>query len=647
MNSPERPPTMVAPTLAALAFALLAPSAAAATAEAQWLDAWRLRLADAGSTAADQLWHQWTTAPPPADYRLHALGIHLQLGLAELLAIALSSAIELDLMAGRVLAWLQAPTGGARPTSGLIASLAQRVDGADVALHLAQVAAGAARSCGLLQIEADSSPLPEATLRVPQAIVLALAGIRRVWPALQANQDDRGEPPLPPSQHDAASRYARALIADRGAAPALAIRCGHPKEARAVARSVARALGGEAVYLDSDTPAGLGPWLWLGGYVPVICAEPAPGEKRCLPELAGYPGPVLVAAGPDGSFERKGVPVTNWRVPVPPAAERIGLWQAATGNADLATHLGTAFRHAGGRIHDLAAAGRFQSALTDDPALDAGAVAAAARSGAGADLGALAELLPETIGDDALVLPAQLRSDLQALVLRCRAREGLADALGPSARRRYRPGVRALLVGSSGTGKTLAVGWLASALGLPLYRVDLASVVSKYIGETEKNLAQLFARAEHAEVVLLFDEADSLFGKRTDVKDANDRFANQQTNYLLQRIESFDGITILTSNSRSRFDSAFTRRLDAIIDFPAPGPEERRALWLAHLGTHHTLDVTHLNRVAANCDLTGGHIRNAALAAACLSRAAIDYATLCTAIESEYRKLGRQVPPGL
>src|SRR4029079_14221279 len=101
---------------------------------------------------------------------------------------------------------------------------------------------------------------------------------------------------------------------------------------------------------------------------------------------------------------------------------------------------------------------------------------------------------------------------------------------------------RGLLVGPSGTGKTLAAGWLTAKLGLPLFRVDLASVTSKYIGETEKNLSQLLSRAEHAEVVLLFDEADSLFGKRTEVKDANDRFANAQTNYLLQRIESFDGI---------------------------------------------------------------------------------------------------------
>src|SRR2546430_13862603 len=119
------------------------------------------------------------------------------------------------------------------------------------------------------------------------------------------------------------------------------------------------------------------------------------------------------------------------------------------------------------------------------------------------------------------------------------------SGLGASATARYHPGVRALFVGPSGTGKTLAAGWLATRLGLPLYRVDLASVTSKYIGETEKNLAQLLARAEQAEVILLFDEADSLFGKRTDITDSNDRFANAQTNYLLQRIENYDGIVLL------------------------------------------------------------------------------------------------------
>src|SRR5262249_23617527 len=206
--------------------------------------------------------------------------------------------------------------------------------------------------------------------------------------------------------------------------------------------------------------------------------------------------------------------------------------------------------------------------------------------------------------------------------LRCRCRDGLAQGLGASASARYHPGVRALFVGPSGTGKTLAAGWLATRLGLPLYRVDLASVTSKYIGETEKNLSQLLARAEQAEVMLLFDEADSLFGKRTDITDSNDRFANAQTNYLLQRIENYDGIVLLTSNSQARFDDAFTRRLDFIIDFPTPGPEERRNLWRSHLGPDIALTSSDLNRLAVLVDLNGGQTRNAVLAAAVRARQA-------------------------
>ncbi|MDZ5461768.1 ATP-binding protein, partial [Azohydromonas lata] len=238
--------------------------------------------------------------------------------------------------------------------------------------------------------------------------------------------------------------------------------------------------------------------------------------------------------------------------------------------------------------------------------------------------------------------------ELNALLQRCRARDGLADDLGAAARTRYRPGVRALLVGPSGTGKTLAAGWLATRLGLPLYRVDMANVSSKYIGETEKHLAELFARAEHAEVVLLFDEADALFGKRTETRDAHDRYANQQTNYLLQRVEAFDGIALLTSNSRARFDSAFTRRFDAIVEFTPPTPAERRVLWLAHLGSAHALDITALNRLAAGCDLAGGHIRNVVLAAQALSAdAPIAWPALLPALAAEYRKLGKPLPTAL
>jgi len=224
-------------------------------------------------------------------------------------------------------------------------------------------------------------------------------------------------------------------------------------------------------------------------------------------------------------------------------------------------------------------------------------------------LSALAQPMNAIVKDDALIVRPYTRQQLALLEKRCHIRERLGESLGVTIKARYQMGVKALFLGPSGTGKTLAASWLASRLGIPLYRVDLAAITSKYIGETEKNLAKLLGQAEQEEVVLLFDEADSVFGKRTEIKDSNDRFANAQTNYLLQRIETYSGVVILTSNSKARFDSAFTRRLDMMIEFPLPSPEERRAIWLSHLGTYHQLTKAKLNQLAVQCDFAGGHIR--------------------------------------
>jgi SpoVK/Ycf46/Vps4 family AAA+-type ATPase len=263
-------------------------------------------------------------------------------------------------------------------------------------------------------------------------------------------------------------------------------------------------------------------------------------------------------------------------------------------------------------------------------------------------LDGLALALPEPVPDEALVLGAATAAELQRALQRCAQREQLHTGLGHAARTRASDGVRLLFTGASGTGKSLAAQWLASRLGLPVQRVDLAATMSKWIGETEKNLSALLARAEHADVVLLFDEADALFGKRTEVANGNDRFANAQTNFLLQRIESHSGIIVLTSNSRTRFDPAFVRRLDAIIDFPPPDAQARRGLWAAHLGeAGHALDPADLNRLAAGADLPGGHIRNAVLAAQAHARASaqpLAFHDLVSALQAEYRKLGRTAP---
>lgn len=608
---------------------------------------------------------QWLDSAPAEDARLQALARHFGLSLIECIAVALACAVEREPMVGRVLAWLQIPAGSARPTIGLCLTLAQWFELPDA---LGALACGTARDIGLLGVDDERRPLPEQALQVPLPIVMALHGRVCRWPGLV-----RVTPPgsVAASTRTAASAWARALAdeitgevagadrhGDQHGPAALVVRSGHPAEALQGAALVCVALDHDAIAIESEAPPGLAAWLWLCRALPVFVIDAAPGEHHRLPPLPGHRGPLLLACGIEGSLEHQGLPLSEWRLPMPDAAERTALWQArlpelGAAQADL---LGRTHRHGAARIERLAQAARRQARLdagaSDGSAPEqlARALHRVTRTGAASDLGHLAELLPQDVDDTALILGDELRQLLLALEQRCRHRERLADDLGPAARTRYRPGVRALLVGASGTGKTLAAAWLATRLGLPLYRVDLASLVSKYIGETEKNLAQLFARAEHAEVVLLFDEADALFGKRTDVKDSNDRFANQQTNYLLQRIEAFDGIALLTSNSRTRFDSAFTRRLDAILEFPRPLPEERRALWSSHLGAAHPLAASDINRLAAACDLAGGHIRNVVLnasAQALQDGRRIGYRDLADGIEAELRKLGRQAPAGL
>jgi len=271
----------------------------------------------------------------------------------------------------------------------------------------------------------------------------------------------------------------------------------------------------------------------------------------------------------------------------------------------------------------------------------------AAWSGENSGLTSLAQPMTATISDKALIVRDYTQQQLNLLEQRCRLREGLSDQLGITLKAKYQTGVKALFIGPSGTGKTLASSWLSTKLGLPIYRVDLPSMISKYIGESEKNMAKLLAQAEREEVILLFDEADSLFSKRTDVKDSNDRYANTQTNYLLQRIETYEGIIVLTSNSKSRFDSAFTRRLDSIIQFTLPNPEERRLIWLNHLGTYHNLTKPDLNQLSVQCDFNGGHIRNVVLTAAVIAKQEnkeVSMVHIVQSLISEYRKLGRQIP---
>jgi SpoVK/Ycf46/Vps4 family AAA+-type ATPase len=224
-------------------------------------------------------------------------------------------------------------------------------------------------------------------------------------------------------------------------------------------------------------------------------------------------------------------------------------------------------------------------------------------------------------------------------------REQLAASTAAIAQRNV--GVRALLAGQSGTGKTLAARLLAASLGKDLYRLDLAATVNKYLGETEKNLNQAFAAAEELDVVLLLDEGDALMATRTDVGSAHDRYANLETNFLLQRIESFDGILLVTSNAADRIDKAFARRMDVVINFRAPDEWRRYEILTMHLGDDHDIDDSWLQQVACRCALSGGQWRNVVGQARLLALqrgCAIGVDQLHAALVREYRKSGGHCP---
>jgi SpoVK/Ycf46/Vps4 family AAA+-type ATPase len=237
--------------------------------------------------------------------------------------------------------------------------------------------------------------------------------------------------------------------------------------------------------------------------------------------------------------------------------------------------------------------------------------------------------------------------ELIGLELRCRHRDRLARSIRAMPGLHSNGGVRALFRGPSGTGKTLAARLLAAALQMDLYRLDLSSVVNKYIGETEKNLERVLSRAEELNVILLMDEGDALLTQRTSVQSSTDRYANLETNYLLQRLESFDGILVVTTNAGERIDAAFERRMDVVVEFRLPEASERWEIWQMHLPSSHTVAADFLNELATRCALSGGQIRNAVLHASLLALdggEVVSSALIDAAVQREYRKAGAVCP---
>ncbi|HEY4066022.1 MAG TPA: ATP-binding protein, partial [Burkholderiaceae bacterium] len=288
--------------------------------------------------------------------------------------------------------------------------------------------------------------------------------------------------------------------------------------------------------------------------------------------------------------------------------------------------------------------------------LDAGAGAAdlfeLCRAEARVELDGLANtVVPRFELDELVLAPAQARQ-LREIVAAMRALGRVHHEWG-TARAWNEGGLSVLFCGAPGTGKTMAAEALASELQLPMVRIDLSQVVNKYIGETEKNLRRIFDAAETSDCLMFFDEADALFGKRTEVKDAHDRFANIEVSYLLERMERFKGLAVLASNRRKDLDEAFTRRLRHIVEFAVPGAGERERLWRQVFPAQVDIASLDLRWLAQQFDMAGGHIRSAAFNACLLAAAAqgrgeparVDMPHMLVAIRRELEKMSRVAGP--
>jgi hypothetical protein len=365
--------------------------------------------------------------------------------------------------------------------------------------------------------------------------------------------------------------------------------------------------------------------------------------------------PVLATAPYDRALPDLRLPLLALPVQPLPATARRALWAALLpGLAAQAGALAASYPVEPGEALDVASDLALRSQV-DGRALTPADVGACVRARTAWHARPGVTRVTPRAGWDGLLLPPAAERQLHEAVLRVRQQMTVLDDWGFEQGRHERRGLRMLFYGPPGTGKTLAAEAVAHALGVDMLVADIASLVSKWIGETEKNLAAVFDLAERARALLVFDEADALFGQRTETSDAHDRYANLETAFLLQRLERYQGAAILTTNLRNSLDAAFTRRFEFIVEFPEPDEAARSALWRLHLpaGAPLAADVD-LDQLAQWYALSGAQIRNAALAAAFLgaaagegeaaARACIRRQDFLLAIEREYDKAGKAHP---
>jgi len=345
-------------------------------------------------------------------------------------------------------------------------------------------------------------------------------------------------------------------------------------------------------------------------------------------------------------------------LPRPTSVERAQIWHAALSDRkhdasplDL-SGLSSKFKLTNGQIWDAAATGERLAAWRDSeaPCITARDLYDACRMQSNQKLTALARKITPRYGWTDIVLPDDRLSLLREICNHVKYRDRVYGEWGFERKLSLGKGLAVLFAGPSGTGKTMAADIIAGELGLELYKIDLSSVVSKYIGETEKNLSRIFTEAETSNAILFFDEADALFGKRSEVKDAHDRYANIETGYLLQRMEEYDGVAILATNLQKNMDEAFVRRLHFTVDFPFPGQEDRLRIWTTIWPQEMPREpAVDLQFMAQRFEIAGGNIRNIVLAAAFLAvddGGSVHMDHLIRATQREYQKMGKLMADG-
>jgi vesicle-fusing ATPase len=569
----------------------------------------------------------------------------LRFGLTALEADLLALAAGPDLHAGLAAA-IVAATGGARAD----VSLALAVLGPDAWTALCPAAP--LRLHRLLALE-GTGPMLRRTLAVDERVLHFLMGITYLDARLDGLVHPLSPPPAAPAGAvDRTAAEIEQAWAGPGKIPVLLLAGGDRSTARTALGLAAARLGfllfriavedlppdpaerhGLALYLDRELALSYGAVLIEGG------ETSAAGEAaRALAELM-Y-GPTAITARDPDPPER----TPCFRIETAAdTTERRELWREVLG-ASQADALGPSLDRIAAQfgldrsgVH--AAAGRVPPGQR--PEALAPALWQAARIQGRRRLDGLAQRIDSRAEWVDLVLPAPLIEQLRCLAIHVRHAWKVGEAWGWRAKSPRGLGAAVLFAGASGTGKTLAAEVISGELALDLYRIDLSQVVSKYIGETEKNLSRVFSAAEESGAILLFDEADALFGKRSEVKDSHDRYANIEVSYLLQRMEAYRGLAILTTNQKSALDPAFLRRLRFVVNFPFPDAAARAAIWerIFPAATPTSgLDPARLARL----NLPGGAIRSVALNASYLAAefgGPVTMEYVLSAVEREYAKL--------